>query len=76
MPDWIPGALVALLVALIGASGVWLAQLISRQSARQKRDDVLNKRIFRLINFCRRLMRQVEDLGGEPEQWPDDLYDE
>jgi len=76
MPEWIGPTLVGVLIALIGASGGWLASLIARQSARQKRDDTLNKRITRLVNFCWRLMHQVEQLGGEPEQWPDDLYDE
>lgn len=79
MPDWFYGVL----LALIAGSGAWLTFLTNRRSsdsqrlsALEKANAITNKRNIRLMNYATRLRKQVGDLGGEPEEWPDDLYDE
>jgi len=86
MPEWFYGVL----IALIAASGAWLTYLTNRRSADTQRltnldgkikdledaNTKTNKRFIRVVNYANRLRKQVGELGGDPEEWPDDLYDE
>lgn len=76
MPDWFPTAAVALLVALIAATGGLLTWQLARQAAIRKREALLNRRAFRLINYARSMQELCEANGIPYEPWPDNLYDE
>jgi len=73
--EWI-GPVTAVAVAIVAASGAWLTYNATKSAARAKREDTLQKRNIRLINYAARLRDKLEAAGGEPEPWPDDLYDE
>lgn len=88
MAQWWVGPLVTLLVAIVAASGAWITIVISkRQKERElveqrlttleKRNDTVNSRNFKLINYAQRLRDHI--YAGDPpppEEWPEDLYDQ
>ncbi|MGE0399956.1 MAG: hypothetical protein AB7T06_24790 [Kofleriaceae bacterium] len=76
--DWtVP--VVSVLVALIAASGAWLTVNATRAAARLKREDALQKRNLRIINYAQELRDVLSSRLGKDEKlppWPDNLFDE
>lgn len=76
MPEWVPGAGLGILVALIAATGGLLSYQLARQVAIRRHENAQNRRIFRLINYARELQETAENAGISYAPWPDNLYDE
>lgn len=88
MAEWWVAPLATVIVAIVGASGVWLtvvvtkrgterARVDARLNALEARNDIVNRRNFMLINYASRLRAHIE--RGDPpppEEWPEDLYDQ
>lgn len=83
MAEWWVGPLVTLLVAALGASGVWLTVVVNRRSAREsqleverRRNDYLSRRVIVLLNYAQRLRDHIyRREGPPPEEWPEEAYD-
>lgn len=72
--DW-TGPVTALAVAIVAASGAWLTYNAAKSAQRAKREDLLQRRIIRIINYAQRLRAKLEEHDIPPEAWPDNLYD-
>jgi len=73
--EWIT-PVVAVAVAVVAASGAWLTYGAAKSAQRAKREDTLQKRNIRVINYAQSQRAKLEANGLEPDPWPDDLYDE
>ncbi|WP_295012012.1 hypothetical protein [uncultured Microbacterium sp.] len=76
MEAWIaPTAMI--IVALIGVSGVVAANRLNKWLKQREREDVLQRRVFVLINYADRLRQHI--YRGDPpppEQWPLGMFDQ
>lgn len=83
MPDWVNGAFIPIILALIGFIGVYLTWLVNRRNADrtyiialEARRDKVDRRFIRLFNFAVRQQKRINSEPGPPaEDLPDDLFD-
>lgn len=81
--DWWVGPLVTLLVAVLGASGVWLTVWTTRRAQQQSRLEIAEKRGDQKAAQARRMENYAAELRDHiyqgkpppPPPWPDDLYE-
>lgn len=73
MPDWI----IAVGVAILAASGAWLAARYGRMAAVERRVDELDKRNRALWLYCRQLIDHIwRGRPAPPPDPPDSIADE